>query len=98
VAACHEVWDAKGDSRDLAGRHSSNLRRPAERRHRPAALHRQRPAAGRRRRAVSPPPSCGCSSLIALSTIFVQQPAIKIKQIITYKKDVFRNRCKIKKI
>jgi hypothetical protein len=31
-------------------------------------------------------------------TMFVQQPAIKIKQISTYKKDVFRNRCEIKNI
>jgi hypothetical protein len=26
VVACPEVWDAEGDSRDLAGRCSSNLR------------------------------------------------------------------------
>jgi hypothetical protein len=44
---CHKVWVAEGDSRDLAGRYSSNLRsqnlrRPAERRRRrrPAAPHR----------------------------------------------------------
>jgi hypothetical protein len=44
-----EVWDAEGDSRDLAGRRSSNLRRFAKlRRH---------PAAGRRRPA--PPPATG---------------------------------------
>jgi hypothetical protein len=36
--------------------------------------------------------------LIPPPTIFVQQPAIKSKQISTYKKDVFRNRCKIKNI
>jgi hypothetical protein len=41
---CHEVWVAEGDSRDLAGRCSSNLRsqnlrRPAKRRR------RRRPAA-----------------------------------------------------
>jgi hypothetical protein len=40
MAACHEVLDAEGDSRDLAGRRSSNLRRPAERRHRPVVPHR----------------------------------------------------------
>jgi hypothetical protein len=44
AVACPEVWDAEGDSRDLAGRCSSNLshqnlRRPAGGR---------RPAAGRR--------------------------------------------------
>jgi hypothetical protein len=27
AVACPEVWDAEGDSRDLAGRRSSNLRR-----------------------------------------------------------------------
>jgi hypothetical protein len=45
AGACPEVWDAEGNSLDLAGRRSSNLRRPAERRRRPAAPHRQRPAA-----------------------------------------------------
>jgi hypothetical protein len=45
ATASHEVWDAEGDSRDLASRRSSNLRRqnmrhPAERRRRPAASHR----------------------------------------------------------
>jgi hypothetical protein len=105
-----EVWDAEGDSRDLAGRCSSNLRRqnlrrPTERRCRPAAppaagcrCPTAPPATGRRRPAVPPPTSC--SSLLLLiqpPTIFVQQPAIKSKQISTYKKDVFRNRCEIKK-
>jgi hypothetical protein len=59
AAACLEVWDAEGDSRDLAGRRSSNLRhqnlrRPAKRRRPPVAP----PAAGRRRRAA--PPVVGC--------------------------------------
>jgi hypothetical protein len=46
ATACPEVWDAEGDSWDLAGRRSSNLRRPAElRRH---------PVAGRRRPATLP--------------------------------------------
>jgi hypothetical protein len=40
VAACHEVWDAEGGLRDIAGRRSLNLRRPAERRRRPAKPHR----------------------------------------------------------
>jgi hypothetical protein len=40
VAACHEVWDAKGDSRDIAGKRSSNLRRPIECRRRPIESHR----------------------------------------------------------
>jgi hypothetical protein len=44
--ACPEVWDAEGDSRDLAGRCSSNLSRQNLRR--PAAG-RRRPATGRRR-------------------------------------------------
>jgi hypothetical protein len=39
VAACLEVWDAEGDSWDLVGRRSSNLRHPTERRRRPAASH-----------------------------------------------------------
>jgi hypothetical protein len=68
TAAYPEVWDAEGNSRDLAGRRSSNLRHPAVRRHRPAAspaVGRCRPAAppaaGRRRSAVPPPPSCSSS-------------------------------------
>jgi hypothetical protein len=73
VAACPEVWDTEGDSRDLAGRHSSNLRhqnlrRPAERRRRPAAppaAGRRCPAAplaaGRRRPVVPPTPSSSSS-------------------------------------
>jgi hypothetical protein len=44
AAACPEVWDAEGDSRDLAGRCSSNLRRQNLRR---SAELRRRPAAGR---------------------------------------------------
>jgi hypothetical protein len=45
-SACLEVWDAKRDSRDLTGRRSSNLKRPAEL--------RRRLAAGRRRPAAQP--------------------------------------------
>jgi hypothetical protein len=101
ATACPEVWDAEGDSWDLAGRRSSNLRRqnlrhPAERRRRPAAspgagrCHPATPpAAGRRRPAVLPPRVLLLLSLLLLSqppTIFVQQPAIKSKQISTYKK------------
>jgi hypothetical protein len=49
TTACPEVWDAEGDSWDLTGRRSSNLRcqnlrRPAERRRHPA-VGRRRPAA-----------------------------------------------------
>jgi hypothetical protein len=57
AVACPKVWDAEGDSQDLAGRRSSNLRRPAERRRHPAAGRRHPaapPAAGRRRSAGSP--------------------------------------------
>ena len=54
AAACPEVWDAKGDSRDLAGRCSSNMRRQNLRR---SAELCRRPAAGRRRPAV--PPAAG---------------------------------------
>jgi hypothetical protein len=50
AAACLKVFDAERDSRELAGRRSSNLRRlnlrhPAERRRHPATPHRQWPAA-----------------------------------------------------
>jgi hypothetical protein len=55
AVACPEVWDAEGDSRDLAGRRSSNLRR--QNLSRPVELHRHRPAAGRRCPAA--PPSVG---------------------------------------
>jgi hypothetical protein len=88
AAACLDVWDAEGDLRDLAGRRSSNLRRENLRRpaecHRLAASH----AAGRRRRVVPPPSSCSSSPLLLSQppTIFVQQHAIKSKQISTYKK------------
>jgi hypothetical protein len=69
AAACPEVWDVEGDSRDLAGRRSSNLRRqnmrhPAEHRRHPAAGRRRPaapPAAGRRRPATPHPPSCSSS-------------------------------------
>jgi hypothetical protein len=76
AAACHEVLDPKGDSRDLASRHSSNLRHqklrhPAERRCHPAAPHQHRPAtppaARRCRHVVPPPPSYGCFSSPSLS-------------------------------
>jgi hypothetical protein len=46
AVACPEVWDVEGDSQDLAGRRSSNLRRPAE--------HHRHPVAGRRRSAAPP--------------------------------------------
>jgi hypothetical protein len=51
AVACPEVWDVEADSRDLAGRCSSNLRRENLRR---SAELRRRPAAGRRRPAVPP--------------------------------------------
>jgi hypothetical protein len=51
VATCPEVWDAEEDSRDLAGRCSSNPRRKNLRR---SVELRRRPAAGRRRPAASP--------------------------------------------
>jgi hypothetical protein len=38
AAACYEVWVAKGDSRDLTSKRSSNLRRPTERRRRPSII------------------------------------------------------------
>jgi hypothetical protein len=89
AAACPVVWDAERDSRDLASRRFSNLRRqnlkrPAEHRRHPAVP----PAAGRRRPTVPPSPSYSSSPLLLSQppTIFVQQPAIKSKQISTYKK------------
>jgi hypothetical protein len=57
ASACPEVWDAEEDSRDLAGRCPSNLRRPAPGRRRPAAgRHRPKvpPAAGQGRPAAPP--------------------------------------------
>jgi hypothetical protein len=54
AATCPKVWDAEGDSRDLTGRRSSNLRHQNLRQ--PPELHR-RPAAGRRRPAT--PPAAG---------------------------------------
>jgi hypothetical protein len=51
VAACPKVWDAEADSRDLAGRCSSNLRHQNLRR---STELRRRPAAGRRRPATPP--------------------------------------------
>jgi hypothetical protein len=108
VVACPKVWDAEGDSRDLAGRRSSNLRRQNLR----------RPAEWSSSSCCWSSPSCcaaccwtssfccvACcwtsssyyaSSAVLLllpllllsqpSTIFVQQPAIKSKQISTHKK------------
>jgi hypothetical protein len=57
AAVYPEVWDVEGDSRDLVGRCSSNLRRQNLRRS--VELHR-RPAAGRRRPAT--PPTAGYPS------------------------------------
>jgi hypothetical protein len=51
VAACPEVWDVEADSRDLAGRCSSNLRHQNLRR---SAELRRRPTTGRRRPAAPP--------------------------------------------
>jgi hypothetical protein len=51
AVACPEVWDTEGDSRDLAGRCSSNLRRQNLRQ---STELRCRPAAGRCR-PVAPP-------------------------------------------
>jgi hypothetical protein len=51
AAACPEVWDAEGDSRDLAGRCSSNLRCQNLRR---STELRRCPVAGRRRPAAPP--------------------------------------------
>jgi hypothetical protein len=69
AATCPEVWDTQGDSRDLAGRCSSNLRRSAELRRRRAAGHRRPaapPAAGQGRPTAPPalprPPSCSSFS------------------------------------
>jgi hypothetical protein len=79
AATCPEVWDAKGHSRDLAGRVSSNLRRqnlrrPAEHRRPPTAppaASRRRPAAPlaarRRHPVVPPPPSCSSPLLHRLA-------------------------------
>jgi hypothetical protein len=73
AAAYPEVWDAEGDSWDLAGRCSSNsrhqnLRQSAELRCRPAAGRRRPaapPTAGQGRPTASPalprPPSCSSS-------------------------------------
>jgi hypothetical protein len=52
AVACPEVWDAEGDSWDLAGRCSSNLCRQNLR----------RPAAGRRRPEAPPAPGQGRSA------------------------------------
>ena len=98
-AACTEVWDAEGDSRYLAGRHSLNLRCQnlmclAEHRRHPAAS----PAAGHRRPAVPPPPSCSSSP----SSSANHPPSLSNNlQLRVNKeahiKDVLRNRCEIKK-
>jgi hypothetical protein len=62
AVACPEVWDAEGDSRDLAGRCSSNLsrqnlRRPGAGRRRPAAglSHPEAPPAAGQGRPEAPP-------------------------------------------
>jgi hypothetical protein len=107
AAACPEVLDAEGDSWDIAGRRSSNLRHQNLRR--PAEC-RRHPAAGRHRRAARLLLDvvvllqrllldvvvllCLLRLLLLLPlpllsqppTIFVQQPAIKSKQISTYKR------------
>jgi hypothetical protein len=57
VAACPEVWDAEGDSQDLAGRCSSNLRRQNLRR---SAKLRRCLAAGCRHPAAPPAAGQGC--------------------------------------
>jgi hypothetical protein len=64
VVACPEVWDAEGDSRDLAGRCSSNLRRQNLRR---PTVGRRRPAAGRRRPKA--PPAAGQGRPAALPAL-----------------------------
>jgi hypothetical protein len=94
-AACPEVWDAEADSRDLAGRCSSNLRRQNLRRS--AELHR-RPAASRRRPAGPPavprpalarPPSCSSSSPSSSSAnrtpYLSKNLQLRVKKISTYK-------------
>jgi hypothetical protein len=96
AVACPEVWDAEGDSRGLVGRCSSNFSRLNLR---CPAAGRRRPAAGRHR-PEAPPAACSASSAVLLllpllllsqpPTIFVQQPAIKSKQISTYKNMYFK--------
>jgi hypothetical protein len=69
AVACPKVWDAEGDSRDLAGRCSSNLRRQNLRR--PAAG-RRRPAAGHCRPEA--PPATGQGRPAALPTAGLPRP------------------------
>jgi hypothetical protein len=70
VVACPEVWDAEGDSRDLAGRCSSNLRRQNLRRSTELC---RRPATGRRRPAA--PPTAGQGRHVASPAAGQGRPA-----------------------
>jgi hypothetical protein len=100
AAACPEVWDAEGDSWDLAGRRSSNLRRQNLRR---PAEHRRHPAVGRCRpvfRLLLDKVVLLCRLLCLDLLYLVRRPpppqptahhicpttSIKSKQISTYKK------------
>jgi hypothetical protein len=64
AVACPKVWETEGDSCDLTGRRSSNLR--CQNLRRPTELHR-RPAAGRRRPAA--PPTAGQDRPAASPTV-----------------------------
>jgi hypothetical protein len=70
TVAYPEVWDAEGDSRDLAGRCSSNLRHQNLRW---SAELRRRPAAGPRRPAA--PPAAGQGRPTAPPTAGQGRPA-----------------------
>jgi hypothetical protein len=79
AAACPEVWDAEGDSRDLADRCSSNLRRQNLRR---SAELRRRPAAGRRRPAAPPTTGQGHPAAPpALSVVLLLLPLLLLNQL-----------------
>jgi hypothetical protein len=71
AVACPEVWDAEGNSRDLAGRCSSNLRHQNLRR---SAELRRRPAAGPRRPTA--PPAAGQGRPTAPPTAGQGRPAV----------------------
>jgi hypothetical protein len=100
AVVCPEVWDVEGDSRDLAGRCSSNLsrqnlRRLAAGRHRPATGRRrpEAPPAARQGRPAAPPalprpPSYSSSPPPQPITAdhICPKTTIKSKQISTYKK------------
>jgi hypothetical protein len=81
ATTCPEIWDVEGDSRDLAGRRSSNLRhqnlRHQNLRHQnlrhPAERHRH-PAAGRRRAAA--PPAAGRHRPVAPPAAGRRRPAM----------------------